>query len=59
MSVAIAGFTQLVWIALAQGAFLIGFTAAGFVIAAVVGEVGVRTRTWLADTLSSRRNHIT
>ncbi|MBB6645528.1 DUF5518 domain-containing protein [Halobellus ruber] len=57
--VAVTGFTQPEWVTLAQGLFLIAFTVVGFGIAAVVGEVGVRIGTWLADTVESRRNHPT
>ena len=55
--VAVAGFTQPEWVTLAQGVFLTVFTVAGFGIAAVVGEIGVRIGTWLADTVEGRRNH--
>lgn len=57
--VAAAGVTEPVWFTLAEGVLLIGFIIIGFGIAALAGEVGIRIGTWLADSVTNRRSHVT
>lgn len=44
------------WFELAGGAFLVGFTVAGFGVAALVGEAGVRIGARIADSFGDRRD---
>jgi hypothetical protein len=54
-----AGFTEPAWFKLAGGVLLVGAAVAGFGIAALAGEVGVRAGAWLADALDHRRDSVT
>ncbi len=51
-----ATVAEPLWFELAGGAFLVGFTVAGFGVAALAGEVGVRIGARVADSFDGRRD---
>ena len=57
IKVGIVSGLPILWAVFHTYVAVAGFTVAGFRIAAVVGEIGVRIGTWLADTVEGRRNH--